>query len=94
MQPLVEEEEAKSIVKEVQALDEGTVGTILIEPILNPLLLDPPPVVKLVAIPIQEILIEDSSGTHSSRPVISGLLAPRHPCCHPECTLGPLDVYL
>ena len=66
--PLVEE--AKDIVKEAQALDKGTAGTILIEPLLNPLLLNPPPVVKLDA--IQEVWIEDSSGTLglSTHPVI------------------------
>jgi len=58
-------------VKEAQALDKGTGGTILIEPLLNPLLLNPPPVVKLDA--IQEVWIEDSSGiilSLSTHPVI------------------------
>ncbi len=51
-------------------IDEGTGGTILIEPLLNPLLLHPPPVVSKLDV-IQEITIDDFSGTHSTRPVIS-----------------------
>ena len=54
---------------EVQALNKGTGGAILIEPLLNPLLLYPPPVVKLDA--IQEVPIEDYSGTYSTCPVVS-----------------------
>ncbi len=64
---ILEEDEAKVIAKEV-TLDKGSGGTILIEPLLNPLLLHPPPVVKLDA--IQEVLIEDSSSTHSTHPVM------------------------
>jgi hypothetical protein len=41
---VTEEEEAKAIVKEVKALDEGAGCTILIEHRLNPVLLNPPPV--------------------------------------------------
>ncbi len=65
---ILEEDEAKAIAKEV-TLDKGLGGTILSEPLLNPLLLNPPPVVKLDA--IQEVLIEDSSSTHSTHPVMS-----------------------
>ena len=88
---VVEEEEAKAIAKEVQALNKGGTlilieplldpllldppleeeakaiakeGTILIEPLLDPLLLHPPPVVKFLDA-IQEVWIEDSSGTLS-----------------------------
>ena len=40
---VIVEEAAKTIAKEVQAHNEGTGGTlILIEPLLDPLLLDPP----------------------------------------------------
>jgi len=69
---IVEEEDAKAITKEVQALDEGMGGAILIEPLLlNPLLLNLLLVIKLDA--IQEVPIEDSSGihSHSTCPVIS-----------------------
>ena len=43
-------------------------GTIFIEPLLDPLLLKPPLVIKLDD--IHEVS-EDSSGTHSTRPAIS-----------------------
>ncbi len=65
---VVEEEETTAIAKEVQALEEGTGGTIFIERLLDPLLLKPPLVIKLDD--IQEVS-EDSSGTHSTRPAIS-----------------------
>ena len=65
---IVKDEEAMAIVKEVQALDECMGCTILIEPLLDPLLLNPSSVVKLDA--IQEVPIEDSSGTLSTCPVI------------------------
>ena len=45
-----DQEEAKTIAKEIQALNEDMGGTILIEPLLNPLLLNFPHVVKLDAI--------------------------------------------
>jgi hypothetical protein len=41
---VTEEEEAKVIVMEVKALDEGAGCTILIEHLLNPVLINPPPV--------------------------------------------------
>ena len=42
-----EEEEAKAIVKEAQALEVGMCGTLIIEPLLDPLLIDPPLNIKV-----------------------------------------------
>jgi hypothetical protein len=44
---LEEKEEAKAIVKEAQALEVGMDGTLIIEPLLDPLLFDPPLNIKV-----------------------------------------------
>jgi len=58
----------------------GTCPFLIEQPLLDPLLINPPLNAKVDA--IQEVLIENSSGTHSAHPVIFWLASNQKKCMY------------